>query len=185
MFIRLPWLVRAGFFYPQNYFKVPRRWRHQPWTRSENRTAIIRPNSNPDRRTSRILRLFTGISWKRRRAAPRKCFNFQIVSFRLLLRGLLRYLDWFAISQVPEVARVAIGIAAIFQKKHCGSVTLVPSVTCLLYFIRCSGSLIPDTCWSALIVWPCTAVNYGHQKQQTTWQQSAISRVISAAVFCC
>lgn len=52
----------------------------------------------------------------------------------LLLRAVLRYLDCFLISQVPEVARVAAGNPA-----GCNRSMQPPSVTCLLYFIRCSG----------------------------------------------
>lgn len=60
-------------------------------------------------------------------------------------------------SQVPEVARGAIGPTD--DHDDAGSNPPSPhlifslrSVACLLYFIRCSGNLSPDTCWSALIM---------------------------------
>lgn len=117
----------------------------------------LQPRQNSKRNTSIIHRSFVESS----AYGSRKCFNFQIVSFRLLLRGLLRYLDCIVISQVPEVARVAIGIAAFWRYSGC-----VSGHQCRLSHVYCTSSgalvvFIPDTCWSALIVWPCTAVNYG------------------------
>lgn len=69
---------------------------------------------------------------------------FPTFEFCLLLRGLLGYLDCFLISQVPEVARAAAGSVALLWRMHRASKSshTVPSVICLLYFIRCSGCLL-------------------------------------------